>query len=225
VSRLSGTAVRATRKPVIVLAGEDANDRACLRIVLENLCPEAKGRLVEINSSVRLREAGPARLKERIGTLARLARARARREDAELAGVLVHEDFDRIDGDEYDATRGRVQDALTSALGPAYYALAVEEVEAWLLLFPAAFPATVAAWTVPPVLRNRDTGLIADPKSVITRKVCAAGRRYRESDAATVLGRAAELGLLDQPVGSNRSWLRLRDDIADLCAGRLSRRG
>lgn len=38
----------------MVLAGEDATDRSCLRVVLEDTCPEMCGRLVEIADPVRL---------------------------------------------------------------------------------------------------------------------------------------------------------------------------
>ncbi|MEU6729040.1 hypothetical protein ABZ917_35495 [Nonomuraea wenchangensis] len=205
----------------MVLAGEDRNDRLCLRVLLEDLCPEMRGRLVEIGDSVRLHQATDVNLQARAETLARKVRARAARESADVACVFVHEDLDRVDDDDVPAVRERVQKALGSALGNAHYALAVSEVEAWLLLFPEALTALVSAWSLPSRFRGRDTGRFPDPKRILTEEVSGTGRRYRESDAPVVLEHAARLGLLPGPVGRNRSYDRLRADAAECCAHHL----
>lgn len=222
MSPRGGTRLRATKKPVVVLAGEDGNDRAGLRILLEEFCPEMHGRLVEIKDSVRLREAGHQNLADRVRTLARKARARAVLEQAELACVFVHEDFDRVDGDEYLTTRNRVQDALTKELGTAHYVLSVWEMEAWLFLFPDALSGVVPSWKVPTQHRNRDTGTFSDPKKILIERVSGGNRRYRESDAPSVLAKAVELGCLERPSGHNRSWSRLRADAGDCCRSHLT---
>jgi hypothetical protein len=46
VSRRGGTRVRPTKKPIVVVAGEDRNDRLALRVLLEEFCPEMRGRIV-----------------------------------------------------------------------------------------------------------------------------------------------------------------------------------
>ncbi|WP_433362936.1 hypothetical protein [Streptosporangium sp. CA-115845] len=48
MSRRGGTRIRPTRKPIVVVAGEDRNDRLSLRILLEEFCPEMRGRIAEI---------------------------------------------------------------------------------------------------------------------------------------------------------------------------------
>lgn len=224
MSRRGGTAVRATKRPVIVLAGEDRNDRECLRILLETWCPAMAGRLVEINDSVRLLNArSHGELTGRVRTLASKAQARATRERAELACVFVHEDLDRPDGDEYVEARQRVQSALDAQFGNAHYVLSVAEVEAWLLMFPAALTGTVSAWKVPQQYRNRDTGTLGDPKQILMRNVAGSGRRYRESDAPDVLAKAVALNCIDNPVGSNRSWNQLRTDATECCKSHIPR--
>jgi hypothetical protein len=202
---------------VVVLAGEDRNDRCCLRILLEAYCDDIRGRLVEINDPVRLHKVAPERLLAQVTDLARLARARAAREDAELACVFVHEDLDRTDGDEYPTIRRRVQEALEAELGNAHYVLAVEEIEAWLLLFPDALSTAVGSWKVPAKYQGRDTGRLADPKGILTREVTKGNRRYRESDAPNVLEEVVKAGGLLSPAGSNRSWTRLRTDVEECC--------
>lgn len=216
MTRRGGTAISATKRPVVVLAGEDRNDRKSLRVVLEKWCPAMNGRLVEIIDPVRLHGAkSHGELTSRVKTLASRARARAKLERADLACVFVHEDFDRPDGDEYVATRTRVQRALDAELANAHYVLSVAEVEAWLLLFPDALTKLVSGWTVPKQYRNRDTGTFDDPKKLLKQNVSTAARRYRESDAPDVLAKAVEQNLLDQPVGSNRSWAQLRADASE----------
>lgn len=212
-------------KPVVVLAGEDANDRRSLRVLLEAFCPDMNGRIVEINDPVRLREASQQNLSARVNKLARLVRARATREGADLACVFVHEDLDRVDGPEYVAARARVQAALAKEFGTAHYVLSVWEMEAWLLLFPDALSGVVKSWKVPAQYRNRDTGALSDPKRILMQKVSGAPRRYRESDAPDVLAQAVALGCIDRPEGTNRSWRQLHTDAVDCCRAHLSSRG
>jgi hypothetical protein len=135
--------VRATRKPVVVVAGEDSTDRKCLRILLEAFCPSMAGRIVEINDAVRLRQAGDAALAARVDSLANKVRARATREDAEVACVFVHEDFDACDSDHFPIVRDRVQRALDRRLGNARYTLAVWETDA-----PDVIEKAVCQWPV-----------------------------------------------------------------------------
>lgn len=209
-----GTRVRATKKPVIVIAGENSNDRSSLRHLLEAFCPQMRGRIVEISDPVRLHSATTT-LAARAEALGRKARARAARENADLACTFVHEDLDEPDSESYPEIHARVQAALTKACGSAHYVLSVAEMEAWLLLFPDALTKLVSGWTVPKQYRNRDTGTFDDPKKLLKQNVSTAARRYRESDAPDVLAKAVEQNLLDQPVGSNRSWAQLRADASE----------
>ncbi|GAA3459199.1 hypothetical protein GCM10018963_12120 [Saccharothrix longispora] len=217
MSRRGGTATRATRKPVIVLAGEDGNDRQCLRIVLEASHPETRGRIVEINEQVRLRQAGSGNLAARVDRLARLAEARATREQAGIAAFFVHEDFDEVDCPSRGEVRERVQHALSRRVDNAHYVLATWEVEAWLLQFPRAITATCSSWSVPRRYLGRDTARIGDPKQVMLREIGRSGApRYRESDAPKVLAKAVELGEFRTPSGTNVSWSEPGTSIAGL---------
>ncbi|MEU9832657.1 hypothetical protein AB0D67_14100 [Streptosporangium sp. NPDC048047] len=221
MSRRGGTRARPARKPVVVVAGEDRNDRLGIRILLEDLCPDMRGRVVEISDPVRLRQATGANLTARAETLARKVRARAVRDDTTVACVFVHEDLDAVDDDRYPLVRLRVEKALESALGTAHYALAVSEIESWLLLFPDALTALCGTWSVPARHRGRDTGKLTDPKQILMKEVSGSGRRYRETDAPDVLDRAVTLGLTRSPLGRNRSYERLREDAARCCAEHL----
>lgn len=227
MSRSGGTRIRATRRPIVVIAGEDRNDRQSLRVLLEKFCPVMRGRIVEINDTVRLRGASSGTLSARVRTLAKKARARATLENADLACVFVHEDLDRADGDEYVETRQRVETALRAEFGNAHYVLSVWEMEAWLLLFPDALAGLVQAWTVPAQYRNRDTGRLDDPKRILMTRVSGGSRRYRESDAPDVFVKATILDCLDRPAGTNRSWSQFRVDARECCQSHMppQRRG
>ncbi|MEU4473529.1 hypothetical protein [Micromonospora sp. NPDC023888] len=200
----------------MVLVGEDGNDRKCLRLLLEEFCPHLRGRLVEVKDPARLRSA-KGMLDSRVDTLARLVRARAARENADVACVFVHEDLDGSDGDEYIEKRDRVQRALEQRFGSAHYVLSTAEIEAWLLLFPDALTEMVSSWRVPRQYRNRDTGTLNDPKEIMKREVSGPARRYRETDAPEAFAKAVELGCLDQPRGTNRSWRHFRIDANTCC--------
>jgi hypothetical protein len=165
-SRPGGTSRRATRKPIVVIAGESANDREVLRCFLEEFCPEMKGRIVFLNDKVPLRDAGEENLRRRVERFAAQVRARAARERASIAAVFIHEDLDEVDSGRYDLVRGRVQRALARELEYAYYVLAVWEIEAWLLLFPEEVAAFATKWQVPASRRGRDTGRFQDPKRI-----------------------------------------------------------
>lgn len=223
MSLRSGTRLRATRKPVIVLAGEDGNDRRCLRILIERLCPKARGRIVEINDSVRLRDASHQTLTRRVSVLARKARARAARENASLACIFVHEDLDDTDGPASQVVYERVRKALVEEFGTAHYVLSVAEMEAWLLLFPDALESLVSSWRVPRQSRDGDTGMLSDPKRTLVDSVSDRRRRYRESDSPEVFAKAIHLGCLDRPRGTNSSWSRFRGDADDCCRSHLPR--
>lgn len=212
------TRERPTRRPLIVLAGEDSTDRKVLRTLLEAVCPDAQGRIVEINEVVRLRDArGPA-LTERAAKLAGFIRARAVRERADVACVFIHEDFDALDSSQRDVIKRRVQTALRQNIARTYYILATWEVEAWLLLFPDAVSAVSSSWVVPNRYRGVDTGRITDPKRVMKKEVSrTVNSRYRETDAPKVFEKVVELGLQDAPSGSNRSYCELRQSASDCC--------
>lgn len=220
-SRVTGT--RAVRKPVIVLAGEDDNDRKVMRYLLEAFCPAMTGRLVEIKDKVRLRQATGENLRARVEVIVGKARARAAREAADCAGIFIHEDFDGCESANSASVRQRVQKALDSCGIPSRYVLAAWEIEAWLLLFPDALADLHSGWKVPARYRGRDTGLIADPKAVLQRELGKASVRYRESDAPAVVAAAIRKGLHENPSGKNVSFSAFRADASASCQ-RLSGR-
>lgn len=215
MSRKGGTSQKATRKPVVVLAGEGDNDRQILGILLQSLNTDLQGRLVQIKDPVRLKTATGRNLEERVRTIVRKARAKAQLNNSQLAGLVVHEDLDAVIGPEYDTVRSRITGELQRQLPDSTcLALAAYEVEAWMLLFPEALEHSRAGWRVPASRRGKNTGSFHDPKRILEEEL---GRpKYRESDGPDVFRKAVELGLLSRPAGSNRSYQDFLDEVGKL---------
>jgi len=180
-----------------------------------------RGRIVEISDSVRLRHATGDRLTKRVATIAAKAKARAAREEADLACIFIHEDLDGPEGSTGTAIHKQVTEAVTAAFTSGHYVLAVAEIEAWLLLFPDALSSYVTGWRLPRRYLGRDTGLISDPKRVIMKEISTSGRRYSESDAPLIFRRVVEAGDLTRPAGTNHAWRRFTDDVRKCCGSHL----
>ncbi|WP_306369119.1 hypothetical protein [Nocardiopsis sp. CC223A] len=206
-------------KEVIVIAGEDRNDRESLRILLEKRYPELRGSIVQIGDPVRLHKATGTNLTKRVRAILNKAEGVAEKQGpgTRVACLYVHEDFDAVDGPDYAAVHRRVAQEIHRQSGRGHYVLAVVEMEAWMLLFPDALPHVVKAWKVPAKYLRRDTGRLPDPKSILMRDVSGTrGRRYTESDAPDVFRVIVEQGHLDSPQGTNSSWTRFWRDV-ELC--------
>ncbi|TNM33015.1 hypothetical protein FH715_06250 [Streptomyces sedi] len=201
---------------MVVLAGESGNDRRILATLIRAAHPRLASSVtfVEITDQVRLRKKSGAALSEAAGTLVKKARGKAKHKAGTLAGIVIHEDMDECVGPAYDSARREVSAALDreSEGIASVYALAAAEAEAWLLLFPDAFPHYRASWKIPAQYRERDTGRRRTPKedlmSVLRNPV------FRESDGPEVLSRALTEGLLVKPVGFNRSYDDFVSDLA-----------
>ncbi|WP_330291492.1 hypothetical protein [Streptomyces sp. NBC_00576] len=192
---------------VIVLAGEDSNDcRIVAEVVKQHHADLGNARLVEISDKTRLKTATGPELAARIRTIIGKAKGRALRAKGPLVGLVIHEDLDGYTDATYSRIRANVAGALARE-SPCNSALALAawESEAWLLLFPDAFPAVRPNWKVPAQLRGRDTGSIKSPKEELKRRLVSAA--FRESDGPKVAEQARSLGLLASgPTGTNLSY-------------------
>ncbi|MFG2309709.1 hypothetical protein ACGFS9_13700 [Streptomyces sp. NPDC048566] len=192
---------------VIVLAGEDSNDCRIVAEIIKQHHPDlGNARLVEISDKTRLKTATGPDLAARVRTIIGKAKGRALRAKGPLVGLVIHEDLDGYTDAEYTRVRTNVAGAL-SRESPCNSALALAawESEAWLLLFPDAFPAVRPNWKVPAQLQGRDTGTIKSPKEDLKRRLGSPA--FRESDGPKVAEQARSLGLLASgPTGTNRSY-------------------
>lgn len=192
---------------VIVLAGEDSNDCRIVAEIIKQHHPDLSGaRLVEISDKTRLKTATGPELAARIRTIIGKAKGRVLRAKGPLVGLVIHEDLDGYPDAEYTRIRANVAGAL-SRESPCNSALALAawESEAWLLLFPDAFPAVRPNWKVPAQFQGRDTGTLKNPKEELKRRLGSPA--FRESDGPKVAEQARSLALLASgPTGTNRSY-------------------
>ncbi|MFD7665292.1 hypothetical protein [Streptomyces sp. NPDC059788] len=177
--------------------------------------------LTEITDPVRLRKKSGADLATAANVLVGKARGKAKLKAGDFVGIAVHEDMDACPGPAYDTARRAVSAALAKAAGASssVYALAAAESEAWLLLFPDAFPLFRPSWKLPQQWKGKDSGRRRTPKedieAVLTRP------HFRESDGPEIANVALSQGLLDRPDGSNRSYSEF---VRDLTAWPVQRR-
>lgn len=208
-----GTA-KSVRSPLVAVAGESRNDRAVVIALLGSLLP-GQSKIAPINGDVSLRDATGQNLVQRVRKLMQFANAIAVKEDRPLGGLVVHFDMDAPADSAYTLVRTRVGAELHKQ-GPANTALALaaEETEAWLLLFPSAFPKVRSSWRIPRQLEGRDHGRTKDPKEVLQRGL---GKpTYREDDSPAVMQAALDLAVAPHSAtGTNRSY---SDFLADLDA-------
>lgn len=192
----------------MVLAGEDQNDCEILAALIRARRPDitAAAKLVRVNDPVRLRKKSGPDLSAAVKTLVGKARAKALQQRADLHGIVVHEDLDAVADSRYTAVRKQVAVALNQHCGTfeSALALAAWESEAWLLLFPGAFPHVRPRWRVPAKLQARDSGRLKEPKEELRRAL--GSPQFRESDGPLIARAALEQGLLASPVGRNRSY-------------------
>lgn len=193
---------------MVVLAGESSNDRRILASLIKAAHPSFARTvsLVEITDPVRLRKKTGPELAAAVDVLVRKARGKAKLKKGDFVGIAVHEDMDGNPGRAYDLAREKVSAALAKATGSgsSVYALAAVESEAWLLLFPDAFPLQRASWRIPNAWRGKDTGRRSRPKEDLMAEL--RNPSYRESDGPEILEKALAQGLLAEPLGTNRSY-------------------
>ena len=203
------------QRPVIAIAGEGDNDRKVLEHLLKALLPGPRPTFVPIRKHTALATAKKY-LEPRVDELRRLAQAAAAGQKGTLAGIVVHVDFDAAVNERYREARTRITGELRRTAGPdvqTALALAVSEIEGWLMLFPDAFPKTRNKWRIPPAECRRDLAMIHDAKEHLKRLLPQP--RYRESDASLVMAKAVEAGLVThRPSGRNRSFTDFTDALS-----------
>lgn len=204
----------------ILVLGEDENDRLVIRSFCEKFCPTAKGAIKTLGKPVpKLRDASAADLAERAKDVAAAVAAEA--VDKNIGCVFVHEDLDTVGHEAYNTTRQRIQDALSAAFtsfgltAKVVAIVAVEETEAWLLLFPDVLHGFRKDWAVPGSLRGIDTSLRPDPKGLLKTISRKSRNPYRERDAPLIAARIAEgpHGI----TGTNPSWSQFRAGLKASC--------
>ncbi|MDX2524093.1 hypothetical protein [Streptomyces europaeiscabiei] len=197
-----------------MVAGEDPNDCKVLQHLIPALYPGSCPEVKFMRKPVRLARA-QATLSPRLQEIRRFAQGLA--DKARLAGVVIHVDFDAVADEKYDSVRRRITEEMRGAFKeccPSALALSAYEMEAWLMLFPEAFPKVKPGWQLKEAERRRDLGQIMKAKEHLTKSL---GKPpYSESHAPKIMEEAVKGGhVTARPTGNNRSFRDFADELAD----------
>ncbi|MGW1716620.1 hypothetical protein [Streptomyces sp. NPDC002156] len=211
---MSPKPVRGRQRSVIVVAGEDPNDCKVLQHLIPALYPGSCPEVKFMRKPVRLARA-QATLSPRLQEIKRFAQGHA--DTAKLAGVVIHVDFDAVADEKYDSVRRRITEEMRAAFReccPSALALAAYEMEAWLMLFPEAFPKVKPGWQLKEAERRRDLGQIMKAKEHLAKSL---GKPpYSESHAPKIMEEAVKGGYVTgRPAGNNRSFRDFAEELAN----------
>lgn len=179
-------------KSIIAVAGEGRFDREVLEHLIPELLPKPGPKVVQIKQDNMRLDKAKSRLAPTLDELRRIAQALAERHDAQLFGIVIHVDMDGVTNSAYEKTRdslsGELQRAFTKC--NSALALAASEMEAWLMLFPDAFPMTNPKWKLNPKDGSRDLGMIADAKKHLEKQLRTPP--YLEKHAPAIMAQAVK---------------------------------
>ncbi|MEU9325629.1 hypothetical protein AB0D91_17750 [Streptomyces canus] len=204
-------------KSVIAIAGEGQHDRDVLRQLLPVLCtwPAARRpKIIEVKTPMRLKKA-ENQLAPRLERLHHLAQGQAKLLQARLVGIAVHVDLDAVIDETYENRRKQLSAELQKQFDcDTALALAADEMEAWLMLFPEAFTKLNSAWKLTEQDRRRNLGTIpGGSKELLKSRLTKP--RYLESHAPKVIEKAVTHGYVTSCDPSrNRSYADFTADLA-----------
>lgn len=195
----------------MLVFGESVNDTQCVRALLGDLQPhwhvEARTR-----PPVLIKDAKEADIPSRVRKITALVRAAST--DADVIAVFVHQDCDQLE----DAHVHLAQETERAFKAEGYPIVAVVpawEMEAWLLLWPDAFPLHVSSWRPPDKYRQKRVGMIVNAKEELDRLLSRSKskRGYKESDAPAILAIVADKGWARSPRAVSHSYELFVHDV------------
>jgi hypothetical protein len=211
----------AANQVVVLVFGEDENDREALKELIIALCPELEARVeTRPRPLVLLRDVSPAELPNRARQIADVVAAERVRKDVRC--VFAHHDCDDVEP-SHEALSRRIEEALARAGCPTYAVTPAWELEAWWFMWPLAVKAYQSSWNIPKKYKGTKVGLIVDAKEEFRRAVRPAGKQkrrdYRESDSPLIAKKVRELGIARDPEAQSSSYERFVASVDSCCQG------
>ncbi len=184
--------------------GEDDNDRASIKILLEALRPDLAQRIqTRRQPLVLIKNANPAEVPDRAQRIADVVEAERVRND--IGCVFAHEDCDEVEP-AHEKVAVKIEQALKAAGCDAHAVAPAWEMEAWWFLFPDAVQKANPSWRKPDDYIGKNVGMIRNAKEELKRRVTPPGakpdfRDYLESDSPRIASQVSALGLAERPQG------------------------
>lgn len=204
-----GTKAKA-EPPLVLVFGEDDHDRQVLVRLIAALAPSAPRAQARRAPLVLQKGQTQAAAKKNLCDIA--GQVRIDQAARPIPFVVAHRDCDDLEPAHVvlseQIERGLAEQGVTAAAAtPAW------EMETWLLLWPDAFPAVVAAWSRPR-RDGTDLGRLRNAKEALRRdlrgRLRPPPRDYTEADAVRVVEKAIEKGLIAHPSAQSASFDRFR---------------
>jgi hypothetical protein len=206
--------------PVVLVFGEDDNDRECIKILIGSLRPDLARRIqARRQPLVLIKGVRPEDVPDNAQRIATVVTAE--RIKNEVGCVFAHQDCDDFEP-AHEQVAAEIESALRAAGCEAHAVAPAWEMEAWWFLWPDAVQAANPSWRKPDDYLGRNVGMIKNAKEELKRCVVPAGekrgrsgfRGYQESDAPKIAAAVSRLGIADKPGGRSGSYDRFRTSVS-----------
>jgi hypothetical protein len=217
--------VRGVRPQKVLIFGEDANDTKVIAELLVALFPELEGKTKPLRKPpILIKDAASRDVPDRVDVIIGLIDAEMT--TADVICVFAHEDCDAVEP-AHLALADKIESAFSSCGRHVHAVTPAWEMEAWLLLWPAAFSKYRPRWAPIDKYKGRDVGKIGNAKQELTHALRPSGKGhtvpdYRESDAPEIARIVRESGWARSPAGRSDSYRRFMAAAIHCCEGACS---
>ncbi len=190
------------RRRIVLVFGEDHNDRAALQHLIRALTKDCAGVAIQLRRKPLILSRSAARPKRR-GMAEEIASLCKFAEDLEegIAIAVVHRDCDATEPAHEEYARVMVADLRAAGVSRAVAATPAWEIEAWWMLFPSALAAIRPCWRRVDY-GTQSVGRFRNAKERLIRDLRPTGERerrrcpdYQEADGIRVARYVADIGL------------------------------
>lgn len=203
-------------RPLVLIFGESEYDCAALKVLVPALVDIDRLEVRSVRKPIVLqRNAAHA---HRIKMSSLIAAAVASEEKVRPKVVAVaHRDCDALEPAHVASAEGLKADLVASGVSKPVAATPAWEMEAWWMLFPAAFASLRPGWA-PLNIGNRSVGAIVNAKEFLIRALRPRGKSkckdYAESDSPSIAAKIVEQNLLSsQAIGRSSSFRAFADEL------------
>jgi hypothetical protein len=206
------------RPPLVLVFGEEENDRASIRELIEALREDLVGKVqTRREPLVLIKNARPEDVPDRAKRIADAVDISRATHD--IVCVFAHEDRDDFEP-KHEETCKKIEEALEKAGCPAHAVVPAWELEAWWFMWPEAVQAVrPKSWRAPDDYLGKEVGKIKDAKEMLKKKVVPKDLKpekrnnfphYEESDSPKIARQVREKRLAQQPGATSASYARFR---------------
>lgn len=215
-----------SKKPTVLIFGEDDNDRKAIASLITALCPNVTPRCVR-KPPVLIKGTKNSTARSNASTIADVVSVYSC--DNSVACVFAHEDADDVEPHHLQIAERIESELLRAGIRCQVHAVVPAwETEAWWFLFPAEVASLRQAWVAP--LVSTKPGSIRDAKEELAAAVRPKGLKkhelrhfpeYTESDSPKIAELVAQSGRVRNVKGRSASYDRFVESV-DACCGAVT---